>query len=613
MLIRIVSKYVKSICIFKCIPQFKRLSILYILSALRFKNASMDLNNELSYQYTPEQDAIPYQTIPEILKITAKICPEREAVVFLSTNGSRKSLKYVELYEKATLFAKGLLEKGIVKEDVVAISNQNCPEWLVSTLGVQMAGAIPLHFFFKNKNGSDVANTLRGVPRCTAMIIDPGKKNINIDICKNFICLNKKNSSADSVSSDIIVNLRNFLLLNKPFKDAHYSSVSEIVETGQQSSKDLPFLSPDDIGVIFLTSGSTGIPKAIPVTYLTLLRYMQGHVSTMGLSPGTIHYNDRPFSWQVGYPEATIICQATLVTASDIMNLETTDDINNFMINAIEAENCVSAVMMTTCMYKLLHSEKIPPCKQWPLNVVVTGGVPVESTCAKCVGTISKKFVILYGSTEVGMMANLVVKNSENYEDYNVGYPAPGVELKIVDENGKIVPRGTVGEICSRSRDRFLGYINAKEKNAMVVDRAGWYKTDDVGIMLENGCSRVTGRKSDIMIIGEVLVSSTYLENIIKKHPNIFDAYVYPLHKDSTFHCAYAAVEAKPAGSLSEEELRSYVLDAMTVNKNSYFERLPVPEHFIFYDALPRTHNGKLDRKATAMMIQSTKGLNLSK
>ncbi|XP_052087048.1 medium-chain fatty-acid--CoA ligase-like [Mytilus californianus] len=564
-------------------------------------------NEKQSYAFTADTSEVPYQAIPYLLRDNAKICPDREAIVFLSTTGERSCVKYQELHDRAKYFAKGLLETGIKRNDVVAISNKNCVEWAISSLGVQMAGAIPLHFFFKRLDGSDVLETLHGIPKCSTLIIEPGHLDKNVGICKKFACSFQPEISS-SISSKSLADLYQVLLLQPSDNGTRCSTVADLIEKGKVSNNALPLISPDDIAAIFLTSGSTGIPKAVPHTHLSLIRSLYDFGNYMDLEPCTRYYNDRPFSWLGGYPGVYMVHQSTRVTASDIMALKTIDEINCFTTKALEAEKCTVALLITPCLHDMMHN-KLPPCKQWPMKVIATGGLPVESSCTKAAGVIADKVVVVYGITEVGFASTMSVSNPNDFEDHSIGYPAPGVELKIVDDEGNIVTKGTSGEIYFRSRDRFQGYMNNKEKSVLCSDKAGWYKTDDIGVMRENGSFVITGRKSDMMIIGGLLVSPLYVENIIKKHPMVVDAYIYPVHNDKMFQCAYAAIVVEPEGALREEDLRNYIVQQQSGNRDSFLAKRYIPEHFIFYKELPHTHNGKLDRKATALMIKSTKGI----
>lgn len=560
-------------------------------------------NATQSYAFTPDAHEVGYQSIPDRLRDIAKQYPDREAIVFLTTTGKRNVIKYQELYDQAKCFARGLIEVGIKKNDVIGISNKNCVEWEISTLGAQMAGAIPLHFFFKRLDGSDVLETLHGIPQCTTLIIDPGNGDINIDICENLLSSFDPGVSG-SVSSDTLVDMRKVLLLvPSEKKGTKCSTISDLIKLGKSSNCELPQISPDDNAAIFLTSGSTGIPKAVPQTHISLIRSGMDFGKYMDLVPGDRHYNDRPFSWLGGYPCAFLVHMTTRITASDIMALKTIDDINVFTVKSLETENCTAALIITPCLHDMLHT-KIPPCKQWPLKVIATGGLPVESSCTKAAGTIAKSVVVMYGATEVGFISSISVTRPEDFEEYSVGYPAPGVELKIVDDDGNIVPKETAGEIYFRSRDRFQGYMNNKEKSAQCCDKTGWYKTDDIGIMRENGNFIVTGRKSDMMIIGGLLVSPLYVESVVKKHPEVVDAYIYPVHDDKMFQRAYAAVVLQPKSRLTEQDLKNYILQQLK-GKDSFLETRFIPEHFIFFKDLPHTHNGKLDRKATALKIRA--------
>ena len=554
-------------------------------------------NKKQSYSFSPDNVEVPYQALPYLLRDRSKECPEREAVVFLGTDGNRTSVKYKELYDEAFYFAKGLIESGIEKNDIVAISNKNSPEWIISSLGVQMAGAVPLHFFFKKRNGSDVTETLHSIPNCSTLIIDPGEEDKNVDICKNFLHFFEPTING-SVSSNMIEDLHQLFFMTSPQKESNCSTVYDLIEIGKLSSCKLPQVSPDDIAAIFLTSGSTGVPKAVPTTHLSLLRSMFDFAANVE----SRHYNDRPFSWAGGYPAVFMVNSSTLVTASDLMALNSIDEINNFTVKALEAENCTSALMITPCLHDMMHG-KTPECKQWPLKVISTGGLPVELSCIKAAGVIADKVVVIYGATEVGFAASIEVEN------YSIGFPSSGVELKIVDDEGNIVPKGTAGELYLRCRDRFQGYINNKQKSISCSNNAGWYKTDDIGMMRENGNIVITGRKSDMMIIGGLLVSPIFIESIVKSHPNVVEAYIYPVHDEKSFQCAYAAVVVEPEGSLTETDLKNYIIDKQGINEDSYIEKRYIPEHFIFYKELPHTHNGKIDRKATALMIKSARKL----
>lgn len=562
-------------------------------------------NQKQSYSFTPDTGDVPYQALPYLLRDRCQIFPDREAIVFLDNDGQRSSLKYKELYDKAFFLAKGLLECGVEKGEVVAISNKNSPEWIISTLGVQMVAAVPLHFFFKRQDGTDITEILHSIPKCSTLIIDPGEKNKNINICKNFLQVFEPNGS---VSSNMIEDLHQLFVMTPTENGTKCSSVYDLIGIGQQSSCKLPLVSPDDIAGIFLTSGSTGIPKAVPMTHFSLLKSTFDFAECMQLSDESRHYNDRPFSWVGGYPAVFIAKNSTVVTASNIVALKSIEEINSFTVSALETENCTSALVITPCLHDLMHGD-IPQCKQWPLKVVATGGLPVESTCTKAAGIIADKVVVLYGATEIGMASALEVTASDKFEDYSIGFPVPGVELKIVDDEGNIVPRGTTGELYLRRRDRFQGYLNNKQKTKECTTSAGWYKTDDIAVMREDGNAIVTGRKSDMMILGGLLVSPIFIESIVKNHPSVVDVYIYPVHDDKSFQRAYAAVVTKSGESLSETELKNYIMEQQGLNKDSFIDKRQIPEHFLFYKELPHTHNGKLDRKATALMIKSTKNL----
>lgn len=97
----------------------------------------------------------------------------------------------------------------------------------------------------------------------------------------------------------------------------------------------------------------------------------------------------------------------------------------------------------------------------------------------------------------------------------------PGVELKIVDENEKVVPRGNVGEICARNATVFLEYVDGPEATKQAKSPTGWLRTEDLGIMHEDGKIEVLGRKSEIIKL------PAEVENVLVQHPNVADVVVF--------------------------------------------------------------------------------------
>lgn len=519
--------------------------------------------------------------------------PNNDAAICWSATGERTVITYSELYTKSTLFAKGLLTLGFAKQSIVAIESKNTVEWLISTFGTQMAGFVPLHFSFAKESGEDVVAILNSVKQCVALIADFSSINICQKIAGNLV--------RGNICSFAIPTLQNVILMKS--SDGNLLDTCALIDLGISLHSLLPNIYADDICAIFLTSGSTGLAKAVPFTHRKLCVMGFTYYKLFELEPGDKLLSYLPFGWLGCYPIGTLTHGATVVTYTDIRKIKSVQEINSMTVTVLNADKCVSALLLSSAIFDLVKQKDII-CNSFPLRVVCTVGLPIDSICSKILEQKAKKFAVGYGCTEMGLICTITVSSSDEYESFAVGKPIPGTEVKILDDNGQIVPRGTSGELYVRMRDRFLGYLNAKEKSDICSDQTGWYKTDDIGVMKLDGSVVVTGRKSDMMIISGELVSPSYLEGILKEHEAVANAIVLPMHNLETFQQACAAVVLQKGKSATEEELKSFVREQRGKYAESFLATRYVPKIVLFFDSFPATHSGKIDRKAIAEAIR---------
>lgn len=207
---------------------------------------------------------------------------------------------------------------------------------------------------------------------------------------------------------------------------------------------------------------------------------------------------------------------------------------------------------------------------------------------------------VLYGSSEAALNCGKTYHtSSERY----VGMAAlPGVEMKIVGNNGMIVPVGTKGELYIRNvTAAFRGYINEPEKTAAVISSSGWYKTDDFAHINSEGCVEIHGRVSDVLEIGGAKVLPSFIEEIIKKNPAVKEVVVFAVkdikHADDI---ACAAVVLKNEATLTAESLTEFIKEELKFSEDAKFlQYIYVPKHILFLDNLPKTATGKNDRMKT--------------
>jgi long-chain acyl-CoA synthetase len=191
-----------------------------------------------------------------------------------------------------------------------------------------------------------------------------------------------------------------------------------------------------------------------------------------------------------------------------------------------------------------------------------------------------------YGLTESSSVATAISGRDAVEKPTSVGQPVPTLELKIRDAAGNEVPTGATGEVTMYGPLIMAGYWNKPEATADTV-RDGWLYTGDIGYVDDDGFLFITDRKKDMIIRGGENIYCVEIENRLVEHPAIADAAVIGVPHPELGEEVKAVVQLEPGASLSEQEIRSWVAEALANFK--------VPAYVeVREDKLPRNASGKL-------------------
>jgi fatty-acyl-CoA synthase len=197
---------------------------------------------------------------------------------------------------------------------------------------------------------------------------------------------------------------------------------------------------------------------------------------------------------------------------------------------------------------------------------------------------------IAYGMTETSPVSfQTRPDDDEEKRVSTVGAIHPHVEAKVVDPaTGRIVPRGTPGELLTRGYMVMLGYWNNPDATAAAIDAARWMHTGDLAVMREDGYLNIVGRIKDMVIRGGENVYPREVEEFLYSHPKIADVQVIgvPDPKYGEELCAW--VKLKEGASATEEEIRAYCRGQIATYK--------IPRYVLFVDAFPMTVTGKIQK-----------------
>ncbi|KAK3102104.1 hypothetical protein FSP39_008780 [Pinctada imbricata] len=534
----------------------------------------MERNAEISYLRSREPLDVPYMTIPELIRHHAEKTPESIAQVCIDWETfERKTMTFNDLYTQATRVAKGLQRFGLRKGDFVAIGTDNCPEWMLSVIGVLMCGAVSIFFTFDRIDGEDVKSVLSKVgDKCKVFIFPKGKNDCYVPIVNKLF---EQHQEKEKVTCEYAKSIEVAIAMTLE-TDSSFFCLDTLMNLDAFDGS-FTNSSPEDIACIFMTSGSTGQPKLIP----------HSHLSIIGAG----------FHFSLGFPCWEIFSGGTRVYIKHPSFIPSIQQYLKIIHKSLQLEKCTGSLLITSILQEISQDRSL----EWNLENVVAGGQPIPFSLVKSASSFCQNFVVVYGASEVFMLSFLVCAKNADYPDYIVGTPLPGVEIKVVDTDGNVLKRGERGEAYSRSSIPFNGYFGDSEKTSQVLTTGGWYKTDDSAIITIDGRLIIDGRMSDSLVksTGTGFLSVAFAEGHLKQHPLVRDAAVLSLYDYNHFPCVCCAVILKDGAAVLENQMEEYLLDSKE-HITSLYKQINVPKKFIFFEKFPKTYNGKVNRKELA-------------
>ncbi|MGA3309939.1 MAG: AMP-binding protein [Xanthobacteraceae bacterium] len=525
---------------------------------------------------------------------------ERDALVVRQQN---VRWSYGELKAKVDAFAAGLLALGLSPGDRVGIWSPNNAEWVITQFATAKAGLILVNInpayrlseldYALNKVGCKALVTAHsfktsdyvGMLRELAPEIDrsaPGKLQAKRLPALTTLIRIGAGEARGFLRFDDVLGMGG---------DRHRAALAELA----------PKLQFDDAINIQFTSGTTGTPKGATLTHHNILNngYFIGEAQRL-----TDH--DRvcipvPLYHCFGMVLGNLACithGATMVYPS-----EGFDPLAS--LEAVEAERCTALYGVPTMFIAELGH---PEFKRFDLSSLRTG-IMAGSPCPievmkRCVSEMNMREVtIAYGMTETSPVSTQTSCDDPLERRVGtVGRVHPHVEIKIIDTNGRIVPPGTPGELCTRGYSVMLGYWGDEEKTAEAVDRAGWMHTGDLATLDADGYCNIVGRIKDMVIRGGENVYPREVEEFLFRHAKIEAVQVVgvPDLKYGEELCAW--VKLKPGAAASAEDIQSFC--------NGQIAHYKIPRYIKFVDAFPMTVTGKVQK--FLMREETIKELGLS-
>ncbi|KAI6218987.1 hypothetical protein M3Y99_01681900 [Aphelenchoides fujianensis] len=558
-----------------------------VVRAIRSKSS-------LSYVHAASSIPLIGDSIHAQFRETTARLPDRPLFVFREQN-VRKT--YADVYSDVQRLAGGLLHLGLERGDRVAIWAPNHYEWVLTQLTAAAAGMVLVNLS-PAYQAAELKFALRKVGVKAIVLPRRHRRTDFYDILAAAVPeIRATGEGIGAICSGELPELKHAILFGNHDGEKLRGvwSFDELMEAGGSTEEHElneigRCIQPDDPANIEFTSGTTGNPKAVVLSHHNIVN----NANLTGLSLG---FNQELST--VCIPNPLFHCFACVVgVVSSLIHGATcvfpaASVIPERTIEAMSAEKCTTVYGTPTMMLDVLN---VPTLHEYDLQsthtaLVAGSPVPAALVAELTRRTALKNVVIGYGCTEMTTAVSLSRPTDPLAKRMaTVGHVTPHLELSIQDAEGRILPRGQAGEICTRGYSRMRGYWNDPKATTATISSGGWFHTGDVGCLNDDESLSVVGRLKDMIIRGGENISPAEIEDLIAHHPLVRDVQVVGVPDDRMGEEVCAVVQLKAGGSLDEAQLKAFCRERISHYK--------CPRYVLFKPAafFPRTPTGKIKK-----------------
>lgn len=482
----------------------------------------------------------------------AEIQPEKAITSFQG-----RVTTYRDFYRQAKNLAAYFQREGLQQGDVIAVYLHNSDFFLKSYYACQLGGFIVLPV-----NTKLTASELHYIfthSEAKALIYDP----------RFTETLHQLPSAIDTFTFAVSID------------DKFDSIINDDTSRFTQ-----PVIKPDDTAVIFYTSGTTGKPKGVMLSGNNVKSAAEIWAQAMDLSSEDRMHIVAPLF----HCAASHVLSIPVIYRGGTIVIEELFSPEQAMLT-MEREN-VSIFFGVPAMYNmLLNTEKMASLKLKNLRLLTYGAAPMPYELVKKLKALfpEVKLQNLYGQTENSPAATTLKDHYALDKIGSVGEALPMTEVQVVDEFGKPLPTGLVGEIVVKGPQVMKGYLKNEEETKRTI-KDGWLYSGDLGRFDEDGLLYIVDRKKDMIIRGGENVYPVEVEEVLYEIPAILEAAVVGIPHQVYGEVPKAYVVCKEGQSLTKDDVISYCKTKLA----SY--KLPVEVEFI--KVLPRNASGKVLKTA---------------
>jgi long-chain acyl-CoA synthetase len=533
-------------------------------------------------------DVTQYSSLVELLEESFAKFSDRKAFICMD-----KSISYRDLDQMSTSLAAYLQSKGLQKGARVALMMPNVLQYPVATAAVLRAGyaVVNVNPLYTPR---ELEHQLKDSGAEAIIVLENFATTVEKVIAKTAVKHVIVGSMGDLLGfKGVIVNLviRRVKKMVPAYNLPGAVSFNDAVAAGRGMKFTKPSLTQEDVAFLQYTGGTTGVSKGATLLHRNIL--------------ANVLQNDAWLQPALKKPPIVdnmiIVCALPLyhvfaLTACYLLGMRAggtnllipnprdmagfVKELTKYQVSFFPAVNTLYNGLLNTPGFDNLDFSK--------LKISNGGGMATQKPVAeKWLKTTGCALSEGYGLSET---SPTLTCNRADIEEFSgtIGLPVPSTYLSIRDDDGNEVPIGTPGEICAKGPQVMAGYWNRPEETANVMTSDGYFRTGDIGVMSEDGYTKIVDRKKDMILVSGFNVYPNEIEEVIASHPGVLECAVIGV-VDSRSGEAVKAFVVKKDPNVTAEDIIKYCGTQLTNYK--------VPKQIEFRTDLPKTNVGKILRR----------------
>lgn len=481
-------------------------------------------------------------------------------------DASGHTMTYRELDDQASRLAAFLGACGVGAGDVVTMHLPNWWQTVVVTYATFKLGAVinPLPptygwkdlAFIMNKSGSKA-------------VIVPGKFR-SADYTEHLDRIRNELTLAPA----IVVIGQGKLALGTSFEDALSGPLLAVESYGRA----------DEPALLLFTSGSESKPKGVVHTHNTAIYGERALSETLQLDSHDVCFMASPVTHTSGFMHGILM---TLIIGSSVSLLDVFK--GDAAVDQMAASRATWTMGATPFLSDVVESMERSGKRLPHLRYFLCGGAPIPEVVVRRAQKVGVRVLSIYGSTESPPHTVTWPGDPVEAAWQADGRALPGIEVRAVDEDGRVLPPGEQGEQWSRGPHAFIGYLDEPELTAKALDAEGWYRSGDLATVAADGAVRIVGRIKDMIIRGGQNISAREVEDILLEHSACRIVCVIGIPDERLGELCCAVIVCHPGLTLGFDEMKQYLIERGVA-------RFKLPEYLVLRESLPATPSGKIQK-----------------